>query len=242
LITIHSLASSSQGNAYLLKDGKAPAPMLLLEAGLPFRELQKRLWQEGATISALAGCLISHEHGDHAKGATELALSGVDIFTSPGTRAELLTKGPKLIQHRVHSLYPRQAVKVYGWDVMPFETIHDAAEPYGFLIARDDDRLAYITDTAYVPVRFQGLTAIMVECNYAINLLTTATKSHPEMKKRVIKNHFGLDQVKKFLAANDLSAVREIWLLHLSEAHSDAARFKTEIQCLTGKPVYVAAK
>jgi phosphoribosyl 1,2-cyclic phosphodiesterase len=49
-----------------------------------------------------------------------------------------------------------------------------------------------------------------------------------------------LEQVKEFLKANDLSKVQQIVLIHLSDGNSDEALFKTEIQKLTGKPVYVA--
>ena len=59
-------------------------------------------------------------------------------------------------------------------------------------------------------------------------------------KKRIIQSHFNLENVKNFLVANDLSQVREIWLLHLSDQNSDAKQFKKEIMELTGKPVFVA--
>jgi len=39
--------------------------------------------------------------------------------------------------------------------------------------------------------------------------------------------------------ANDLSKVREIWLLHLSDNNSNAERFKQEIQELTGRMVFI---
>jgi phosphoribosyl 1,2-cyclic phosphodiesterase len=58
-------------------------------------------------------------------------------------------------------------------------------------------------------------------------------------KKRVMRSHFSLDNVKEFLRANDLSKVKEIHLLHLSDGNSDEARFKREIQELTGKPVFI---
>ena len=48
--------------------------------------------------------------------------------------------------------------------------------------------------------------------------------------------------VKEFLRANDLSKVEEIHLLHLSDGNSDEARFKREIQELTGRVVMVAGK
>lgn len=55
----------------------------------------------------------------------------------------------------------------------------------------------------------------------------------------LLKSHFSLENIKKFLLANGLSRVQEIWLLHLSDGNSDAERFKREIQSLTGKPTYI---
>ncbi|RUR99291.1 hypothetical protein EFW58_01556 [Bacillus velezensis] len=61
----------------------------------------------------------------------------------------------------------------------------------------------------------------------------------PAMKKRLLQSHFSLENVKKFLMANDLSKVQEIWLLHLSESNSDEKIFKEDIMKLTGKVVYI---
>ncbi|HSW64634.1 MAG TPA: MBL fold metallo-hydrolase [Dissulfurispiraceae bacterium] len=235
MITIKPLASSSRGNAYLLR-ASSGGP-LLLEAGLPFKELRRRIWQEQITIADLSGCLISHEHGDHGRGAADLAAAGVDLYASAGTHGML-----KLNTHRAHTIAARQQCQIGPWAVLPFEAIHDAAEPLGFLIAHGAEKLVYATDTAYLPVAFKGLTAIMLECNYSADLLSETRGRHPQIKIRVIRHHLGLDQVKKFLRANDLKAVREIWLIHLSAEHSDAARFKNEIQALTGKPVYIAGE
>jgi ribonuclease BN (tRNA processing enzyme) len=46
--------------------------------------------------------------------------------------------------------------------------------------------------------------------------------------------------VKDFLQANDLSEVRKIVLIHLSDGNSDAERMVREIKELTGKDVEVA--
>lgn len=236
MIGVSPLASSSRGNAYLIT--ASGAPPLLLEAGLPFAETQRRIWAQGYSVSDLGGCLITHEHGDHSKGAMSLASKGVDIYTSQGT-AEAINKQGWLL-HRIHPVKARAQFSIKGWEVLPFETHHDAAEPLGFLIQADGEKLVYITDTAYVPVKFQGLTIIMIECNYEAELLRGARATHPEIKTRVIKNHFGIDQVIKFFQANDTRGCREVWLLHLSNGHSDAENFKSRIQEVTGCPVYVA--
>ena len=54
-MTFTSLASSSRGNAYVVSDGETT---LLLECGLSFRELQKRLGYGVADITALSAMSI----------------------------------------------------------------------------------------------------------------------------------------------------------------------------------------
>ena len=73
-MTFTSLASSSRGNAYVVSDGETT---LLLECGLTFKELQKRL---GYGVADIPACLVSHEHQDHAKAAAQLLQSGVPVY------------------------------------------------------------------------------------------------------------------------------------------------------------------
>jgi len=233
MIEILPLASGSQGNCYRVTDGSTP---LLLEAGIQFKEIQKRLYFR---MSELAGCLLSHEHGDHAKAVKDMTKAGIDIYASRGTIEALGVTG-----HRLHIIQARQQFQVGTWTILPFETQHDAAEPLGFLLANPvGEKVLYATDTYYIRYRFQGLTHIMVECNYSLDILKRnmdAGLVPVELKNRLLRSHFSLENVKGFLIANDLSKVREIWLLHMSDGNSDAARFKREIQELTGKPVYIA--
>ena len=83
------------------------------------------------------------------------------------------------------------------------------------------------------------MTHILVECN---NTWEGIREGHApdSLKTRVVQNHMSLETVKGFLAANDLSRTREIYLLHLSDDHSDAERFRREVQELTGKEVHLA--
>lgn len=239
MIDVISLASSSGGNAYIVDFLGGPGCPLLLDCGLPINKIKQGLWQAKVSISMLGGCLVTHEHGDHSKAIFDLMKYG-DIYTSRGTADAAGVEEPW--NHRLKIIKAREQFTVGPWKVLPFETVHDAAEPLGFLIYRAGERLLYATDTAYLPVRFKDLNVIMVECNYALDILESNADLDPAVKKRVIGNHFGLDQVKRFLQANDLRAVREIHLLHLSDGNSDADRFKKEIQEWTGRPVYIAGK
>ncbi len=235
MIEINALASSSRGNAYYFNDGVAP---LLVECGLSFRDIQRGI---GFSVSGLAGCLVTHEHKDHSKAAVELMKAGVDVYASKGT-IEML----KLQGHRIRPVEALKQFEIDSWTVLPFDVQHDAAEPLGYLLqSRSGAKVLYATDTYYIKYQFKGLTHILLECNYADDLLQQNVLSgalHPAIKKRIRRSHFSLDNVKTFLKANDLSKVREIWLIHLSDGNSDAERFKRKVQSLTGKPVIVAAE
>jgi len=234
MIEIKSLASGSSGNCYWISDGNTA---LLLEAGIKFKEIQKGL---NFRVSQIAGCLISHSHADHSKAARELVKAGIDIYTSQGT-AEIL----KLQDHRINIIKSKKQFNIGTWKVMPFDTIHDDPEPLGFLLISGEEKILYACDTCYLRYRFVGLTHILVECNYSKEILFQNRENGSlslERKKRTIRNHFSLEDVKEFLKANDLGKVREIHLLHLSDSNSDAGIFKREIQSLTGKEIYVAKK
>lgn len=232
MIQINSLASSSRGNSHFITDGETS---LLLDAGLTIKELRQRL---NFGLSDISAALITHEHMDHSKAVEDLMKAGIDCYLSSET-AEII----EVTGHRVNIIEPEKQFNIGTWVIKAFSLIHDVPN-LGFLMANQaGEKLVYITDTMYSPYRFQGLTHIMIETNYALDILNTnvSNGSVPvEMKRRLLKTHLSIDNAKDFLRANDLSRVQEIRLVHLSDGNSDEARFKREVQALTGKLVYVA--
>ena len=59
------LGSSSQGNCYILENRDEA---LIIEAGVRFIEVKKAL---GFDIRKVSGCLITHQHNDHAKATSD---------------------------------------------------------------------------------------------------------------------------------------------------------------------------
>ena len=228
---IEVLASGSTGNCYYITDGSTP---ILIECGIPWKKIQQGL---NFKTSEIAGCLVTHEHLDHSKAVREVMRAGIDVYASQGTIDALGLSG-----HRIKAV--REQFKIGSWTILPFGIEHDAAEPLGFLLAsKCGEKLLFATDTFYVRYRFNALTHIIVECNYDIDVLIANVDAGlvpMALKSRLLKSHFSFENVKKFLMANDLSKVQEIWLIHLSHGNSDAEKMKREIMELTGKPVYIA--
>ena len=224
-----SLHSSSSANLYRVDSENES---ILIEAGLTVSKIREKL---NFKLSVISGALISHSHGDHAKGVAGLIRAGVDCYLTAETAEALGVSG-----HRVHIIEPLKQFKIVRFDILPFPTQHDCPGACGFLVSDKTDKLVFATDTFYLRYRFQGITIIAVECNYSRE--TIAPDICPTVRARLYKSHFSLENVINFLGSNDISRVREIHLLHLSDGNSDAEMFIRKIQQTSGIPVYVAGE
>lgn len=236
-MNIQSLASSSAGNCYRITDGTTS---LLIECGIPIQRIKQGL---NFKLSDIDGCLVSHSHQDHCKAVKDILKAGIDVYATKETFEAVGVNR----DHRAHEIDIHKQFTINTFIIKAFETEHDCDGSVGFLIysTATHEKLVFITDSYYCRYRFQGLTHIMVECNYAADILqaNVSNGSLPEAQRaRLAQSHFSLEHVKQFLGANDLRQVQEIYLLHLSAGNSDAARFKREIQAVTGKRVIVCAE
>jgi phosphoribosyl 1,2-cyclic phosphodiesterase len=223
-----SLASSSAGNAYLVTDEKTK---ILVECGLPKSQLQKKF-----KLSELAACLVTHEHKDHSKSALELISDGVKVYMSYGT-AEALEA------NFAHILEPMKQVNIGTFDIVPFATFHDAAEPLGFLIKSrvDGDILAFATDTVNLRYKFPGLNILAIEANHDSSILEKCTKMPEKVRKRISNTHMEIDTLCDYLKTLELDSCREIFLLHLSDASSNEEKFVTNVMKIVPKSIKVSA-
>jgi len=108
----------------------------------------------------------------------------------------------------------------------------------GFLIEEKatKERLLFATDTYYIKYNFKSLNYLVIEANHSLKILdenVALKKLNPSLKKRIQESHFSIENLKEFLLANDISAVKKIILIHLSENNSNAEQFRKEIFDLT---------
>lgn len=234
MIEIQTLATGSKGNAYVITDG---VTKLLIECGITFKAIQKALNYNTKDIKA---CLISHEHQDHCKGLKGVLTASIDCYMSAGTKEGI---GIGSDHHRIKTIENKKIFTIGTWTILPFDVQHDVNEPFGFLLQNQEgDKLLFATDTYYIKYKFQGLTHLMIECNYCQSVLdgnVEKGKIHPFMKKRVMKSHFSLENVLEFMKANDLSKVQEIHLLHLSDNNADEQLIRNEVAKATGKMIFI---
>lgn len=236
---IEVLGTGSSGNCYKVKIGKAT---LLLECGLPYKVIQKKL---DFKVSEIDACLVTHEHMDHAKAVKDLMKAGVDCYMTKGTAETLKVKG-----HRLNTFRKDDKGQGYCWkffsdiQILPFEAVHDVAEPVSFFIKTKDKKesLVFVTDTAYLKYKIPECDVLMIECNYVKAKLDENVRLgniNTSLRNRIVKNHLSLESLVEALKATSLDRCKKIYLLHLSDGNSDEKLIKRTIQETTGIEVVV---
>ena len=157
-------------------------------------------------------------------------------------------KGHKVYSHRstfeqlkIDSVYavhiePKKTFHLGGFKIMPFDVKHDAPDTLGFIIEHKDmGRLVFITDTYYVKYKFPKANHYLIECNYCTDIIKKKYKDMKFLRDRIFQSHFSLQNCLETLKANDLTFVKSINLIHLSDSNSDENKFINEVIGATGK-------
>ena len=223
--------SNSKGNSYILYN---ETECLMIEAGVKFENIKRFL---NFDISTIQGCLITHEHGDHCKYAKEVVNAGIEVYTQKETAEAFNFRS-----HRVNAIAPGQTFRTGNFTIMAFSVKHDVP-CLGFLIHHKECGMTlFLTDTYYSEFTFKGLNNIIVEANYCENIIREKLSSAAFLKDRIYLSHLSIKNCCELLAANDISQVNNIVLIHLSDGNSNEKEFVDRVEKQTGKTVYAATK
>lgn len=230
------LGSSSSGNCYIL-DSENEA--LIIEAGIRLSEVKKAL---RFNISKVFGVIVTHEHNDHAGYVKDFAAAGITVFALDEVFS---SKGFSENESFTKRIIPGRGYKVGNFKIIPFSVNHDVP-CVGYQVEHPEiGKLLFVTDTMMLEYTFPGLNHILIEANYSDGILADNIDNGripAIMRDRIMRSHMEIETTKEILQSNDLSGVRNIVLIHLSNGNSNEKVFTEEITKATGKPVYAASK
>lgn len=227
--------SNSTGNGYALDSGKE---ILLLEAGCKMADVKRAI---DYRLADVVGCIVTHEHGDHCKHATEYAKFGVDVY------------GPQDIadkkQFPYDKYHPMIAEKTYhigDFDVVPFANHHDVPI-FGYLIRHKDmNTMLFSTDSYKIGMTLRGVSHFLIEANYSDAILKENVWNgniNKAQADRIMLSHMSLDYCIKYLQDCEAEkSAKTIILCHLSERNSHPDLFQKAVAGALGVPCYVAHK
>lgn len=215
------LASGSKGNAIFVEAG---ATKILVDVGLSAREILRRLAVIGVAGTELDAILISHEHGDHIRGAGALSRKlRIPLLISYPTCRESLSTIGKTELVEFESGYP---FTLKDLQIDPFPTTHDACDPVGFLLECRDGRVGIATDlgvaTGLVKDKLKGCRALVLESNHDEEMLINGP--YPwHLKQRIKSRHGHLSNAESAALLNEVihPELEGVFLAHLSEVNND---------------------
>lgn len=228
------IGSSSAGNSYALDSGKE---ILLIEAGVAMADVKRLI---DYRLSDVVGCIVSHEHGDHAKRAGEYARFGVQVYGN-----ENVGKSKTFPFSKYTTLQQGKTVSVGKFRVVPFECYHDVPN-FGYIIYHPDmGTLLFASDTYKMGSAFSGIDHWLVEANYDDRILKANIEDGTidrAQANRLMLSHLSLDNTIHYLHECHAEDGKTITLCHLSSRNSNAQMFAEKVAGEFGVPTVVACK
>lgn len=227
------LGSGSEGNATLVESNGVA---LLIDAGFSGKDLEQRLERVGVSASNLAGIVITHDHSDHTRGMGVLARRfGIKLFLTEKTHIACTTmlSGKETVQRYASS----QPFRVGPFEIQPFLTVHDAADPVAIAVTNVENgsKLGIATDlgrpTAAVRAALRDCHVLVLEANHDEAMLWNGP--YPwSVKQRIASSHGHLSNRAAADLARELHhpALASIILAHLSAHCNTGAVARTLIE------------
>lgn len=216
-----SFGSGSSGNcAYV---GTADRG-ILIDAGVSNTFVTDELLRNGIDISAVAGILLTHDHGDHVKFAYALLRRNqhMRLFCTPKTLNGMLRRHSisRRIKDYHQAIYKEFPFEAAGLTITPFEVSHDGTDNVGYCIEAAGVRLVVTTDTGIITPRadfyMRPANALMIESNYDETMLRHGTYAE-HLKARILSEIGHLDNaVTAEYIAGLPETLSHVFLCHLS--------------------------
>lgn len=228
---IKVIGSSSEGNCYLLQNGDST---LIIECGVKMSLIKKAL---NYNLKNVVGCIVTHEHKDHASSVADMMKCGIKVYALPDVFKRLHNKALAI------EMQPKQLHHIGDYDIRTLKVNHDVPCLAYIIDHKNMGRLLFATDNFAFGYHVPNVKHLMIECNYADDILDKNIQNHPElayMRKRLLTSHMELKETKMIAKHYAEEGLDDIILIHLSDGNSNAERFADEVRGVAGVPVYVA--
>ena len=211
------LGSGSRGNAFAVG---VRGVWLLLDAGFGPRAIAQRAKRAGVNLRGLIGIVLTHEHGDHARGAAGVARRvGCRVFGSRGTLLALADRLGDVARTRIH---PHRPVTIGPFTVTGCHTSHDAAEPMAYTVSAGGATLGLAYDlgrpTSAVRYLLRQATSLLLEANHD-ELMLRMGPYPPSVRDRIAGagGHLSNRAAGQLLLELVHERMRSVVLVHLSD-------------------------
>lgn len=199
---------------------------LLIDAGVSLKKIEAGLETLGVSPSSLDGILVTHEHSDHIQSLGNLSKKfNLPVFANEETFDAMPKQTDKISNENINKFNVAEKFSIKDIDILPFSIPHDAANPCGFNILCNDNKLSVATDIGHMTndiiKQLEGSQFILLESNYDSEVLKYS--KYPYLLKQRIAGPNGhlsnevASKVINYLIHNNLKSAM---LGHLSKENN----------------------
>lgn len=228
-----TIASGSKGNMTYIESNNTK---ILLDVGISLREAKNRTTTQNIDFKNINAIIISHEHIDHVRFLpTFIKHTDAVLYISKLSFDNLNFKiKSELVNRRIVFIEENKRYKINDIDVLTLELSHDSAAAFGFIFIGNNKRLASLTDTGFLPVKYinilKEVDALIIEANHDVQMLMECNRPL-ELKHRILSpkghmsNHICLQVLLNVL--NERHKI--VMLAHISEECNSIDIIQNEI-------------
>lgn len=233
-----SLYSGSSGNSLFVESENTK---LLIDAGVSSKKIEEALSNLEIDPTSIDGILITHEHSDHVQGLGTFAKKfNLPVFVNEKTLDAMPKQKEKISEKNIKLFNINEKFEIGDLKVKPFSIPHDAANPCGFNIFKDDKKISIATDIGHmtngVLKNLEDSIFIMLESNYDPEVLKYSKYPY-QLKTRIAgpDGHLSNELAGKTISYLLNSGLKQAVLGHLSkQSNFPELAYKTvidEIMC-----------
>ena len=215
------LTSGSIGNAVIIEDEKTS---ILIDCGVTFKKFEDLMSQTSLDMSKIKNVLVTHEHADHIKGVGVVSRKlGLQVWSTEKTATAIYEKG--ILKEKDGPVYyvdKYQSYEIAGFKITPFPLSHDADDPVGYLVEKDEKKVVWLTDTGYVSKEVmevvKGADLYIMEMNHNVEMLHMCQRPW-HLKQRILGDYGHLSNEDGAYVFSKIMSeqTRHVFLSHLSQ-------------------------
>lgn len=220
MLNFCSLYSGSSGNSLFVETSHTK---LLVDAGVSCKKIENALNDISVDPSSIDGILVTHEHIDHVQSLGTLSKKfDLPVFVNQETLDAMPKQRDKIDTKNIKTFKINDKFEIGDLRIHPFSIPHDAANPCGFNIFKDDKKISIATDIGHMTKdilkNLEESLFIMIEANYDPEVLRCS--SYPfTLKSRIAgpTGHLPNEMAGKTISHLLKSGLKTAMLGHLSK-------------------------
>lgn len=168
MLNFCSLYSGSSGNSFLIGTENTN---ILVDAGVSSKKIEQALNSLNVDPCSISGILVTHEHSDHVQGLGTFSKKfDIPVYVNFETLDAMPKQKEKLNIKNINLFQVGHTFYINDLKIASFSIPHDAANPCGFNIYKNNKKISIATDIGHMTnsilENLEKSSFIMLESNY----------------------------------------------------------------------------